>query len=285
MSAVSKRLTDAWVSLVLLPGLLFLATALTAHTLGQRGWADVERLANAAADVRTRSTSSSAAVALLVAALLLAAAAGLLARGTGSVVRLLMLGDRPRRAVERRQARWRVAHQAYAAEVRRQRADGDENQARLDELAGRRNRIGLVEPRRLTWTGDRVAAVDVRVHTEYELDLVSAWPPLWLILPDATRAELEKARMAFEAGTGTAGWGLLYLALGVVWWPSAAIGTVALAMAWWRTRQAAAVLAELAEAVVDLYGGALAQALGLTDEPTLTRQLGAAITARLRKGT
>ncbi|MGW4817488.1 hypothetical protein ACWEP4_00580 [Streptomyces sp. NPDC004227] len=37
------------------------------------------------------------------------------------------------------------------------------------------------------------------------LDLTSAWPRLWLTVPDAVRSELRTARPGFDAATVTAG--------------------------------------------------------------------------------
>jgi hypothetical protein len=38
--------------------------------------------------------------------------------------------------------------------------------------------------------GDRVAALETRVRNEYELDFPAAWPRLWLVIPEPSRAEL-----------------------------------------------------------------------------------------------
>ncbi|MCD2469045.1 hypothetical protein MBT42_36540 [Streptomyces sp. MBT42] len=57
--------------------------------------------------------------------------------------------------------------------------------------------------------GDRLIASDARVHRTYRIDLVSAWPRLWLLLPDTAHAEVQAARSALTASTRRAAWGLL----------------------------------------------------------------------------
>jgi hypothetical protein len=129
------------------------------------------------------------------------------------------------------------------------------------------------------------AAADRRVFTEYRLDLAAAWPRLWLILPDAVRTELRTTRTAFDSAAVLAGWGVLYVALGAQWWPSAVIGVATSVAAWRRGRASAAELADLAEATVDLHGVQLGVTLGLCSaDSRLDAELGRRITAQLRKG-
>jgi hypothetical protein len=184
----------------------------------------------------------------------------------------------------RRAARWERAQR----DLEELRLGDDPAPGELDELAGRRNRISLAPPVAPTWIGDRVAATDTRVFGSYHLDLGSAWPRLWLLLPDDVRAELRTARAGFDAAATLAGWGTLYVLLGLEWWPAAVVGVCAHGAAWRRGRVAITELTELAEATVDLYGARLGTALGLTattENTELTRELGAAIHRRLRKGT
>ncbi|HZN76492.1 MAG TPA: hypothetical protein VFC00_33100, partial [Micromonosporaceae bacterium] len=62
----------------------------------------------------------------------------------------------------------------------------------VQRFARRRTRIALTEPQSPTWIGDRIMAASTRVRNAYGLDLPSAWPRLWLLLPDAGRAELRR---------------------------------------------------------------------------------------------
>ncbi|MEV7373368.1 hypothetical protein AB0O51_21170 [Streptomyces sp. NPDC090301] len=66
-----------------------------------------------------------------------------------------------------------------------------ENPAAPDTLGlnDARNQIALTRPARPTWMGDRLIAADARGHRTYRIDLVSAWPRLWLLLPDTAHAE------------------------------------------------------------------------------------------------
>ncbi|MFC7758677.1 hypothetical protein ACFQY4_12290 [Catellatospora bangladeshensis] len=153
-----------------------------------------------------------------------------------------------------------------------------------ERLGRRRNAIALAEPQRPTWLGDQLAAVATRVHAEYGVDLGAAWPRLWLLLAADARHEVRTARAELDSSAVLAGWGLLYLALGILWWPAALAGIVALLVAWAGARRTAARLAELVESTVDLHLADLARALGEATDRAVTPETGRRITARLRKG-
>ncbi|QES04616.1 hypothetical protein DEJ44_02665 [Streptomyces venezuelae] len=148
-----------------------------------------------------------------------------------------------------------------------------------------RNRIALSRPARPTWMGDRLLAADARVHRTYRIDLTSAWPRLWLLLPDTAHAEVRAARSALTAAARRAAWGLLYLLPALWWWPAALIAVVTWGGAWRQGRVAVHEFAELVESAVDLHGRDLATALGIPCEEQLTATTGLAITRTLRKGT
>ncbi|MFE2722571.1 hypothetical protein [Kitasatospora sp. NPDC059327] len=74
-------------------------------------------------------------------------------------------------------------------------------------------------PARPTWIADRVRAMDLRVLAAHELDLESAWPRPWLVLPDAARTELRTARSAYDEAAGLDAWSLPYLVLGAAGGP------------------------------------------------------------------
>jgi len=308
LGELGKKLADKWLSLLVLPGLLLLVTATAGAALGHTGWADaaelVWKVGRASAAIQAKGTV--AAVATAAGVLLASAALGLAATAAGKTVQWLWLGGArlARPLVERRRRRWRRAHEAYEAEVLclyRHRhsedaappepfvdandpADPDGgDREELGRLAAQRNRIALAEPSRATWIGDRLAALDTRVLARYGLDLSSAWPRLWLIVPDTARTELRVAASAFDAAATLGGWGALYLLTGLLWWPAAVIGLVVCVTAWYRGRATMATLTKLAEAVVDLYGRDLAAALGLPAAGGLTADVGRDITSRLRK--
>jgi hypothetical protein len=290
---LSKRLAEKWLTLLVLPGLLLVAAAGSAVWLGHRHWADfrglVTQLGRLANDLEK---SGPVAIGLVVVAATLAATvAGLAATAVGRLVRLCWIGRWPswlswlaRRLTSARNRRWHLAHDELDAELDRGRRDGHQNQAKLDRLAARCNGIALAEPSRPTWIGDRVAAVDARVSAEYELDLASAWPRLWLLVPDSVRAELQAAATGFDKAATLAGWAVLYVLVGCMWWPAGVAGLVTAAVAWHRGRVTMSALADLAEATVDLYGTHLAKALGLACDDVLTEPVGRRVTSLLRKG-
>ncbi|RMI37828.1 hypothetical protein EBN88_18160, partial [Streptomyces triticirhizae] len=146
-----------------------------------------------------------------------------------------------------------------------------------------RDRICLVPPRRPTWIGDRVEAADRRVLTAYGLDLGAAWPRLWLLVPEETRAELRTARRSYDAAAQLVAWSPLYLALAAWWWPALLIAATTLAVGIRRGRAAMDAFCALAESVVDLHARDLATALGLPCEGPLRRRTGRQMTALLRK--
>ena len=79
-------------------------------------------------------------------------------------------------------------------------------------------------------------------------------------------------------------WGLLYLLVGALWWPAVLVGVVSWIAGWRTARQAVDHYAELLEAAVDLYGAALAPALGIAQPAGLTLEVGRAVTRKVRKG-
>ncbi|MFI6655262.1 hypothetical protein ACIBL8_07085 [Streptomyces sp. NPDC050523] len=279
--ALAGRAAERWLVLLVLPGAGYLACVAAAVVLGHSDALDVAELQRSVDRLAAHPGASSAGAILLVAAGVLAAAAlaGLCARAAAVVVERAWTarGDRwPARVlVRRRVRRWRQADAA---------CESAETRSDLARALERRDAIALLRPRRPTWIGDRFHAVDQRVYDAYDVDLGSAWPRLWLVVPDAVRAELVTAREAYGAAFGLAGWAALYLVLGAWWWPALPAAAVLAATAWVRGRAATAVLADLVEATVDLHATTLAQELGLTGErPPLTRDMGAAVTATLRK--
>lgn len=159
-----------------------------------------------------------------------------------------------------------------------------EARAALRVALDRCRRICPVPADRPTWIGDRLRAVDLRVHHAYRVDLEALWPRLWLALPDPARAELADAYAAYRANARLTGWGLMYLLVALWWWPAAVVAAVTLATAWVRARGAAEALADLVEGAVDLYGRDVATALGvLPADDGLDRASGDAVSALLRK--
>jgi hypothetical protein len=297
LTALGGKLAERWLSLLVVPGVMFVFTAVAGgHVLTHRHWKDVGRLRDHVDAVAADPAARSPGVIVLVAVAVLigSAVAGLAAQGCGRVVAWLWMGTwgPPARPLARwRHGRWSRAADRYdralAEKARRLvHPDGGEPRAPLPDtvtLAAARNRIGLAEPRRPTWMGDRMLAVETRVRDAYDLDLASAWPRLWLLLSEEARAPITQAQNAFTGAARTAGWGTLYLAVGLWWWPALLIGTATWATAWSKGRSATETLAQLAEATVDLHTRDLAAALGIEVPAQAGHDVGESITRAVRK--
>jgi hypothetical protein len=289
-SELGKKLAEQWVALLVLPGLLMIVVAAIGITLGHRAALDWALLTEqAGAWAARRGAQPPVAQGMLLALILLAAAAvGLMINGLGGFTRGCWLGLWPgwlrpvsRALVAHRERRWESADERVVHAREHQRLAAD-----IDRLAARRNRIALARPTRPTWIGDRIAATDARIYHQYQADLQSWWPRLWLILPEETRVELRAARADLDAAAVQASWALGYLLIAVIWWP-AALAAAGLGLnGWARGRAAARTYAELLEATVDLHAATLATHLRLVgDDEPFTDQVGAKITRLLRKGT
>lgn len=294
---LAKKLAERWLTLLLVPGALFLATAWVALRLGHGDALNWARLNGEAADATAafaRQPGGTQA-ALAAAVLLGATATGLAVAALAGVTRDLWLGLWPRSfgflrrpALARRRARWstrlaarRALEAAHPRDTRTR-----EQQELIDTAAARLNRLSPVRPGRPTWMGDRMHGVEQISLNRYGLDLSFGWTRLWLLLPDPARAEITAAHNAFAAAVATGTWAWAYLALAVLWWPSAlvAVGIGLVGRA--RGRTAVGELAALSEAALDLHGRLLAIALGLADQESgpLTVAEGERITAAVRKG-
>jgi len=300
MGELAKKLAEKWLSLLVLPGVLLLATATCAHLLIGHAWNDTTFLATEVANrAEMVAARGNVTVALAVLAVLLAAAAnGLAANAAGWLIdhfwlahRLTWLG---KPLTWWRQQRWAAAQRialgtnppSQSTVVMRMLCHW--NRIRPGDPQRRRNRICLALPQRPTWIGDRVAATATRIDNQYGLDLASIWPRLWPLLPDTVRVDIASARAAFDQTTVLAGWGLLYVLTGTVtgWWPALVIGACTFVAAWYRARLTITTLTDLVEAATDLHATTLADALGIpTIDGHVHRHTGRLITARARKAT
>jgi hypothetical protein len=292
LAELGRRFAERWFTLLVLPGLFYVGVTAVAFTLGQRDWAEwqavwdgVNSLTGQAAgqghDVMARI------VVVLVALVPLSAVLGLFAQGLAGPVERVLSGVWPRalsgmatRLRDRRVRRWEEAQrEVERCEAADRDAAGYDDE--LAEAAARRNAIALMRPRRPTWLGDRMLALGVRVEKEYGLDLPSAWPRLWLMLAEETRGILTATRRRVDEAMTLGGWGILYMALGLRWWPAAVIGLGVGFASHRRVRSAADVYAELVEATVDVHLEQLIESLG-GERPAPQR--GREISERLRKG-
>ncbi|MET8748097.1 hypothetical protein [Streptomyces sp. NPDC004728] len=296
LATLGGKLAERWLSLLVLPGALFVSAVSAARILGHGHALDLALLVR---HVKHWTTAVKVAglpglAVAMVVLLLVSAAAGLAAQALGSVCEYAVLASQweswppplrqlARRCVDRRRRRWQRERAAYMREwdaAARRTAlaarsvphtrTADQVPVRrdtsLDAAYQRMTRISEFEPQRTTWTGDRVHAVMVRLEETFRLDLGVVWPSLWLTLPEVERTEINAAREAQTRATTLAAWALLYLALTVIWWPGLVIACVTAATAWRRTRNAADTYAQLIEASTQLHARALARQLGIGPE-------------------
>jgi hypothetical protein len=270
LTEVGKKLTDRWLSLLVLPGLLFIGILAAAWLLSVRAWATPQERGAVIGDLDrtlvTADSSSGRAIAILVAALLLSAVAGLGAQVLGTVSRWMWLARAPLGtvldfAMRRRRAHWKKLDQRSA--------ECTDPTLRL-RLVNRRNRMALTEPASPTWMGDRMAGLAVRIRNAYGLDLATAWPRLRLLLPEDARKDTQAATDAFERASVHAGWGLLYTLAGAVfaarawswWWPLLLVGVGTYATGWFRGRAAIRELSTTIESIMDIYARLLLKSEG-----------------------
>lgn len=294
LGELAKKLAERWLSLLVLPGALALATLVTADTLGPGHPFGIGRVIRRVDGWSTswRGEGAASGAVVLLAVLLAAAAVGLIAEAAGSLIGTVWFAEgweswpnRPyhlaRRMTERRRRRWDTA------EGERKRARESQDPAGDENLESRRAaavlaRIAPERPGRPTWAGDQIHAVVARLRREFRLDLPTAWPTLWLTMPDTTRSEITEAHTAFERAATLAGWGVIYLAAGVLWWPAAFVAVAILCTAWRRGRTSAALYAQVVEAAARLYLAPLAAALGIDRTGPMEERTGWAVTCLLQ---
>jgi hypothetical protein len=281
LGEIGKKLAERWITLLAIPGLLFIAAATAAAVLGQSNALDYASLSRHITQWAnsTALRSIGGTVLIVVAVLVGSVLAGLAASALGRVIQLVwvMPGKHP-------PAKW-------LADWRRRRSrdakgvadDPSASQAQVLKAITKANRICLIEANRPTWIGDRLRACQVRVDRTYGLDLNAAWPRLWLTVSEVVRDEISAARDAFSASARLEAWAVLYLPLAIWWWPGAVIALVAAMAAILKARLATSNLADLIESAVDLYGRELATQLGHSGTGPMTATLGKELTIQMRK--
>jgi hypothetical protein len=302
LSQLGTKLAERWLSLLILPGALYLAVGATARTLGHTHPFDLPRLTHQITTWANHPATSTAGgqVVLLAAILAGGAAAGLAAQALGSLAeRLCLAADCPAwppplrqlaaRQTTRRHDRWTRAVVTW-----RQCREQDAQARALARVHGRRadppkrgdaeramTRIALEEPKRPTWSGDRLNAVAVRLERDHHVDLATLWPLLWLILPEETRTQITNARQNLTRATTLTAWALLYLPLAAWWWPAVLITATLALTGRARTRTATDTYALLLEATTRLHIRDLANRLGLDPTGPLTPETGDTLTHHL----
>ena len=296
LGELGKKLAERWLSLLVLPGTLYLAVVAAAYALGQRHALDVPYLISRITTwAKTPAANSIAGQVIVLAAVLAAAAgAGLAAQALGSAVEHLTLAAGWRgwpwplrtladKLADSRRGRWTAAHDRYHQlkdQAEKARHDSGQRPDPAARYAAYRAwmRISLEEPDRPTWCGDRINATSIRLSRDLNINLPDLWPVLWLHLPDQARAEITNARADLSRATTLAGWAVLYAPLTGWWWPASLVTTTLALTAWRRTRTATDTYAHLLEAATRLYLTTLASQLGLPPDDLSPPALGATIT-------
>jgi type IV secretory pathway VirB2 component (pilin) len=295
IASLGSKLAERWLTALLLPGVVFVAVTAVAVRLGHRNWARYELLTTAvdgfAASPAARSTG--ATLLLAVAAVAAAVAASAAAQGLGQAVVRVWTGPwgrlgrplvrRHRRRRQRAAARYEQALLAKARAIRAHPPVPPEELPDTAALAAARDRIALTEPALPTWMGNRMLAAGERIRRAYDVDLATAWPHLWLVVPEESRQAVGQAQAEFAAAARTAAWGLMYLVVGVWWWPAAVIGVAVIGYGWWQGRRGVDRLAQLVESLVDLNLRTLAATLGVAVDGPFTAADGAAVSRILHK--
>ncbi|WP_189312916.1 hypothetical protein [Streptomyces brasiliensis] len=281
LSTLGQKLAERWLSLLVLPGVLFLATATSARILGQAHALDYGRLTDRITlwAKSPAATTAGGQVVLIGAVLAAAAAAGLAAQSLGTLVQRTALAadwhtwppplDRWAGAVvTRRRARWTAAVHRYrhrldtdARSLARTGSRPDPGPRRAAHVA--MQRIATEEPDRPTWSGDRIHAAAVRLERDHHLDVAVLWPYLWLTLPEIPRAEITAAEQALTRAAALGGWALLYAPLTVWWWPAGPLAAALALTSRYRFRNTVDAYAQLLEAAVRLQATDLAAQLGM----------------------
>lgn len=280
LGEIGQKLADRWAALLAVPGLLYLAAVTVAAVLGQENalsYPDFSRKITAWAD--SPVLKSAGGTVLIVGAILAGSVvAGLAAAAGGRFIEILWTLP-GKHAPARWLADWRRDRS------RRQKAIADDtaDPAAVRRAIARADRICLIEASCPTWIGDRLHACHVRIGKTYGLDLTAVWPRLWLIVPDTVRTELGAARDAFSGAARLTAWAVLYLVLGIWWWPAIPIAAITGTVAVSKARLATGNLADLIESAVDLHGAGLAARLGEQVTGSVPPAVGARLTTRMRK--
>jgi hypothetical protein len=291
LAELGKQLTAKAAALLLAPGTLYVAAVVLAVVLGHADALDVAAL-RAWLDALAEAPENAALTLVVSAALLTASAvAALTASAAALLVRRTWATDvSPApgwvgRLGARRRRRWTRASQQVDRLVTLLARDPADPAVReqLRRVINARDGLALAVPQHATWAGDRLAAVDTRVHRAYGLDLAVAWPRLWLVLPETARSELAAAQQRCGAAALLAGWALLYAPIALWWWPAALIAAGLAIVARARIRQAVDIYAELAESAFDLHGRDLLRQLGQDGSGPVTPAEGTAASSRMRK--
>jgi hypothetical protein len=288
--AAGGRLADRWAT-VSIPALIFWLGGLAAYTYHRGG---LHTLAN---QTWLKGQSSAVQVTLILIALLAIAASGIVVERAAAPVLRLLGGYWPswtlplRRwltyRLTRRAADDKSAWQQVYARIQDRTATTDERAAlaRLERRLRRRPaHTGDFLP---TPIGNILRAAERRPADKYGLDAVAVWPHLWLLLPEATRAELRRCRASLDTAVVTATWGILFCTFAPFTWLAIPIGLAVTVIAVIVVIPARAqVFGDMIEAAYDLHRTALYQQLRwpLPANPRQEHSAGVQLTSYLYRG-
>jgi hypothetical protein len=247
LTEVGKRISNRWVTAILLPGLLLAAVGAIAVVLGHTRPFDLGHLVVTAEQVGGDLAARPGRLVVAIAAVL--ASAGLIGTAANGMGWLAQRWWMRRRFLTGRlitRSRWSRRSRTLAATGR----------------AG----VPVVDaylPQRPTWLGDRARLVEARVRAQYHVSAALVWPRLWLLLDQDTRRPISDARTRHAEAVTLMGWGILYLVPGALWWPALLVAAAVQLTAWHRLRDTLAELSELVESAVDLRLRDLAEVLGI----------------------
>ena len=297
---MSKKLAERWVTLLVLPGALFLSVSVLAHVQGQRhpfDFARASRWISTLAATPTLARPGGIAIAV-VGFLVGAAVVGICVQGIAGLIERLWLAENHQRwpwplrslaahLLTRRRARWQSRWAAYRSEreTRAQaRAEGrtDVDTEPLSRAFEKVAQIAIHHPERPTWIGDRINAVSRQLDDEYRLDATTLWPALWLTMPTTSRNDIAQSCQGLSQSASLSAWGVTYLAVSVLSWPLAVVGVVLITSGWRRARRCADEYARLVECAFRLHSAETARSLGIEHDGVLNAQTGWALTCLLQ---
>ncbi|GHJ43516.1 hypothetical protein Cs7R123_08580 [Catellatospora sp. TT07R-123] len=243
ITALGEKITERWLAVILLPGLLYATVAAWAISAGRRHALDPAHV-TAEFDAAWHALDGHGPAALVL------ATAGLLGAAVAASTLAAVLGEQlVHRAWTARGPRWWARRRQAAARAAWKRQD--------------RHPADPYLPQHATPIGDTFRLIGVRADVQYGLSVPHAWSRIWLLAGPDTRAVVTTAHQRYHADATLAAWGLLYLPLAVVWWPAAVVSAIGLVVGCLRAVTAAATLAAVIEAAVDVHQHDLAEALGV----------------------
>lgn len=284
LDELGKKIADKWLTALLIPGLLWVCTAVLAWRLGWSHALD-PRSARPVLHRLEEAHPADETLTVAVGALIAAVGAGIAADGLSTLVRgfwVAPVRTAPSRWLrEARRRRWNAAHKNL--EIVKGQALRTGDGSGLDAAWARRDAISPSNPEFATWIGDRLNDNQARIRRAYSLDLAVAWPRLFAVAQEPIRADVAAAQEEYANAGRLVAWALLYGLLGLLWGPALLIAFGVAVVGRRRARTATEVLCQLVESCVDLYGTTLAAQLHIPCDGVFSPTMGESISKLLHK--